>query len=286
MTRMPQSPTAAEARPIAQKDAAETFGEPDVTVSGTGVETSSGSIQMRDSEETAIGPDPNGNYIDNAEGGMVISPIVNISEVSATLQSSSWSTSGEIDGYKIERLSDGAIVGEKTGLGGTVSPGDTLTLTGLSLDPSHEYAVYVTDSEDKMDVSYNSQSGFDHSGEAFSTAGAWIDGTRRADITLAFKSIEVTSPPLDVSAYITWSDPDDIYRWDAATFAASPDGETVTVNIEANDGSGWTEIATDISRGDSINAHPDSAVRFRVDIKRQDIYNNPTLDSIYRRWVV
>lgn len=91
-----------------------------------------------------------------------------------------------------------------------------------------------------------------------------------------------------VSAYVEWPQPTDIFRWDAATFNATTEGETVDVYIEesTDGGSTWTEIAGPISRGQPINAEPDSEVRLRADLQRDDSSNNPRLNSVYRRWVV
>ncbi|WP_058365230.1 hypothetical protein [Haloparvum sedimenti] len=87
------------------------------------------------------------------------------------------------------------------------------------------------------------------------------------------------------SVTIEWPAPPDVYRWDAASFQISEDGETVGVFIEENDGTGWTEIAGPISPGDQIAAHPNSQVRFRVELSRTDRSNNPALDAIYRRYI-
>lgn len=91
-----------------------------------------------------------------------------------------------------------------------------------------------------------------------------------------------------VSAYVEWPQPTDIFRWDAATFNATTEGETVDVYIEesTDGGSTWTEISGPISRGQPINAEPDSEVRLRADFQRDDDSNNPRLNSVYRRWVV
>lgn len=100
--------------------------------------------------------------------------------------------------------------------------------------------------------------------------------------------LSTNGPATSSTIYVTWPQPTDIYRWDAATFQTSPDGETVEVYVEesTDGGSTWTEIQGPIERGDQIGADPGSRVRFRVELSRNDTANNPTLDAIYRRWVV
>lgn len=88
------------------------------------------------------------------------------------------------------------------------------------------------------------------------------------------------------SVTVEWPTPEDVYRWDAGTYSASSDGETVAVYVEENDGSGWTQIAGPIDRGQTITAAPSSQMRYRIELSRSDERNNPTLDAIYRRWVV
>jgi hypothetical protein len=97
-----------------------------------------------------------------------------------------------------------------------------------------------------------------------------------------------SDPPLSGTTYVEWPEPADVYRWDAATFQRTEDGETVSVYIEESTDGGdtWTEIAGPISRGQDITADPASEVRFRVELSRSDTANSPSLDAIYRRWVV
>lgn len=83
---------------------------------------------------------------------------------------------------------------------------------------------------------------------------------------------------------VEWPAPADVYAWDLAQLQRSVDGETVDVFVEADDGSGWTEIAGPIARGAPIDADADSNVRFRVEIARSNRNNDPTLDMVARRF--
>jgi len=126
------------------------------------------------------------------------------------------------------------------------------------------------------------------------TAGCFdiLSGNPDSDTTIGatytVKSVTAVEKKPSGTATIGWAKPADVYRWDAATFQAARDGETVEVYVEesTDGGSTWTEIQGPIGRGDQIEADPRSRVRFRVELARSDTSNNPTLDAIYRRWVV
>lgn len=101
-------------------------------------------------------------------------------------------------------------------------------------------------------------------------------------------SIAVEAPAFSGQATIEWTYPNDVIEWDVAAFQTSPDGETVEVYIQesTDGGSTWTEIQGPIIRGQKIQAGPESRVRYRVELSRSDLSNNPTFDAAYRRWIV
>jgi hypothetical protein len=98
--------------------------------------------------------------------------------------------------------------------------------------------------------------------------------------------IEVEFSPTSGDALIEWDKgvPTDIFEWDVATYTATEDGETVTVDVE--DGQG-NVLLSDISRNTDISSIATSEnVTLRVNLSRSDTSNNPTLDSAYRSWLV
>jgi hypothetical protein len=98
--------------------------------------------------------------------------------------------------------------------------------------------------------------------------------------------VDNTFPKTSGDVLIEWDKgvPTDIFAWDVATFTRTLDGETVTVDVE--DGNG-NVLLSDISRNTDISSIATTEnVTLRVNLSRNDMNNNPTLDSAYRSWVV
>jgi hypothetical protein len=98
------------------------------------------------------------------------------------------------------------------------------------------------------------------------------------------------------NALIEWDRgvPTDIFEWDVATFTRTLDGETVDVFVAYSDdgGSTWTRsnsgnpITRNYSLRDDANITPDVDVRIEAELSRTDTANNPTLNSVYRSWLL
>jgi len=162
------------------------------------------------------------------------------------------------------------------------SGGDTISLRA-SLSSGSTYRVYLVGSN------YTSvRSGYGNTAIGPATGMSSLQGYNDGSSSAIwnFDSTESLAPRTSATTIIEWPDPPDLYAWDRALFQRQPDGGTVDVYVEANDGTGWTEIAGPITRGDDIPADPADNVRFRVEFSRPDTSNNPALEAIYRRRVV
>jgi hypothetical protein len=271
MGRDPPIPT--PPRPVAGKDVAQTFAESDVsmtlpwaTVAGEGVEMS-GSASASATADALSSPSTI-----TAKSGMEFSVRgpTPVTEVSADINpnSTGYSRAG------IRDLTEGTTVTTKY-------PGSfsTVTFSGLSLDPSHRYAIWADDdgnSWDRAPVNPNSAP------DEFGAFDLWqSDGAGYG----AYTDVTVTagSDPAGV-ALIEWPMAPDVYAWDVAQYLAEKDGETVDVFVEEEQAGGWTEIAGPISRGDRIQADAANNVRYRVELSRASTANNPRLEAIYRRF--
>jgi len=264
----------AEVPAFADKDVARSFGESDVTVSSGAIGVSNESLSLGTSGGTTFTNES--NISGRTKAGVRINPNYRITALTLTRFDSS---NGDFeDGYEVQRLSDGTVVDSGSI---TVSPAETFDIPGLDLSPGTEYAVYLLDSGGvytrKDNDAATSLPEFDVSG------GFDQYGTDPA--VYAFSDVTATVSPNSGSAYIEWPTPNDVFGWDVATFTSSPDGETVDVYVEEDRSGGWTEIAGPIDRGGLIKAaDPSNNVRFRVELSRSDESNDPTLDSIARRW--
>ncbi|MFB6255258.1 MAG: hypothetical protein ABEH58_00785 [Haloplanus sp.] len=183
----------------------------------------------------------------------------------------------------------GALSLEKTD--GTVldkidpaQPGTTYELGGNLASSTKYYVIF--DDGTTTHVEYNSSAGMPYTSADIDMVDGYDGGEGSQPYTFGSVTAKDASAGTSGTAYTEWPYPDDVYAWDTATFTRTLDTETVDIYIEesSDGGSTWTEIAGPISRGDSIPADPANEVRFRVEISRSDTANNPTLDSISRRW--
>jgi hypothetical protein len=260
--------------PIADKDAAETFAESDVMLSHSNTEAASQSIRLRND---ITGDTVSRSADDGSFGNTTVDAfdIVPTDYALSGFDGEIGSNTGTIIRVTVYRESDGATIGEWTGSqsSGTVTvPFDTYAV------PGERYRVEIEQDGSGLGLLQNTSYPYTSTHVDIKDPGGgyfWV-----------FNSVTPDYQAATGSVYVEWPNPDDVFRWDAATFTRTEDGGDVTVNIEENDGTGWTEITPNIARGDSIDAAPDSEVRFRVDMDRTETTNAPTLDSIYRRWVV
>lgn len=264
---------------IASKDRAETFQEADVTVSTTNVGVQNESVTFTsdtiESTTTTRPEDDATNTFESTPYGLRVKPNIDLAGV--RLEQAANSTSSLT--YYVYRVSDGQQLLEQ------YNNGSTVTLQ-VDLDAGTEYNIVGTATN--VDLGYYSTPSFPYTSDSLDITNGAVGSTGTVDDAYIFKSVTGLEPLTDGTATVEWPQPPDVYRWDAATFTTSPDGETVNVFVEesTDGGSTWTEIAGPISRGQDISAVPDSRCRFRVDLSRSDTTNSPSLDSIYRRWVV
>lgn len=91
-------------------------------------------------------------------------------------------------------------------------------------------------------------------------------------------------PALDGSAIVSWPAPADLVGWDIVPFQATPDGETLEVYIEDQNGN---ELAGPLDDpGDISDISRSTNVRVRVELSRASTSNNPRLEAVYRRYKV
>jgi len=257
---------------IAQKDAAETFGESDVSLSFSASEVSNESIQLMGDVTDSFDV---GSGNDGFTGSVSSDVQINVGNTYFT----------QLAGYVDSGASSSTFTvygeGGKELVSKTIDSPDGDTKAEFSeSDYSRPFesgeTVTVTQTASGADILQNDTDYY----------GNLMEIQPNTLYSGNYTSYVLQTTPDRGSVVVEWPDRNDVYRWDAATFQTTPDGETVEVYVEEDDGSSWTKIAGPISRGDQIDADPGSQVRFRVELSRSDTANNPTLDAIYRRWVV
>ena len=277
-----QAAQSATSIPFTKTVRAETFEEPDLTLTHQDSEVASESVQIKAGPvngSTADPPDPNNIGSSTAPTGLVIKP-------NRTLSGVETQVNANVSGVTTLRLvsdSDGSLIASKS-----ISGSGTYSITAdTPLEPGARYRVLV----DADGASYTHIRGTENTASASSSDVDIVSGWNPYGVTSRTTSLNYVTALYGVSsgtAYIERPYPPGVHSWDAATFQATPDGETVEVFVEesTDGGTTWDEIQGPISRGDQIDAPPSAAVRFRVELSREDASNNPTLDSIYLRYEV
>jgi hypothetical protein len=265
-------------------DAAETFTESDVSLSKSGIRITGGSAELQDGATASESYGSASTTQLDIPGGWQITPLATVGEVTVTLPGTN---STEYDRIKILTADGQSTVRDEPIDLSTFSQGDTMTLSGLSLTAGTSYAVVLDRSSTTDETTYVKTLSSDPSANSLYDYNGWLNGNERADL-YAFSALSASQPVVTSGTMaVGWPAPTDIYAWDRATFQRSEPSGSVGVYVEVDDGSGWSEVAGPISRGDSIPADPGDSVRFRVELSRPSSGDpSPTLDAIYRRWVV
>ena len=276
MTRFP-AVGGGDNRPVASKDRAETFTENDLSLSNNKTTVKSESLGLKDKATGSAVDGANLNSSANSTDhfGVQVNPNTQLTGFTGILGSAGIS----IEYVRLYDIDNGVEIDRDS----SVSAGSSFEVTG-AIEANTTYWLTAFSSEFGS-VDFNSSPSYSYTSSDFDVTGGVSQSSDNADWWI-MESITSLKGRLSGSSIISWDPPNDVYRWDASTFQFTPDGETVKVYVEENDGSGWTEIQGPISRGDQIEADPGSNVRFRVELARSDTSNNPTLDAIYRRWVV
>jgi len=275
---MTRDPPLADSMSAGLIDRAETFAESDVTVNHTATQTVSESIELHLSVSDTFVTSRSSNVFDRTEVGVEISPNETLEGVEADVAGSGdWSDG--FDEVRLTRVSDDTILETDTSAGF----GDTVRFE-RTLSSTENYYITAYDSSATSDPPEMSDSSA--STATFDVPGGFDSGGTAG--VFAFDAVRSLQTATSGSPTIEWSSPTDIYRWDSVLFQATPDGETVTVDVQesTDGGSTWTTIATDVSRGQEITADPANEVRLKVNLSRSDTANNPTLDAAYRRYVI
>ncbi|WDY79070.1 hypothetical protein ORF23 [Halorubrum tailed virus] len=261
---------------------AETFEEPDLTLTHTDTEVASESVQIKAGTitgSTADPSDPNNYDSSTAPTGLVIKPNRTLSGVVTQVNAN---VSG-VTTLSLVSDSDGSLIASKS-----ISGSGRYSITAdTPLEPGARYRVLV----DADGATYTSSRAYYNTASATSSDVDVVDGFLDGSVTSRTICLNYVTALYGVSsgtAYIERPYPPGVHSWDAATFQATPDGETVEVYVEesTDGGTTWDEIQGPISRGDQIDAPPSAAVRFRVELSREDTFNNPTLDRINLRYEV
>lgn len=266
--------TVSDLNKFTQTDSAQTFAESDVSVSHNKTTVSNNSVQLKQFF-------PGANYTNSIDSpasgyggsyGFKINPNINLDGLELAISNLNSSNVGSVT---IEELSSNTVVADQS-----VTRGSTVAV-GANLVAGTEYSVTL-DLDGNLGYSNNVPTVPFDAGDFTITEIITAIGDR----WVVFDSVTALTTPTSGSATVSWTETNDVYQWDALNFTRTLDNESVDVFVEesTDGGSTWTEIQGPVSRGDPIQANAGADVRFRIDFARSNTSNNPSLDSIYRRY--
>lgn len=269
---------------VADKDVARTFAESDLALTVDDCGISAESVALSFTGQPTNRTDDDASTSDTAKHGVTINPNGPLVGVEATISANS---SGFTTAY-IYETSTGNLITSKDISG--KAAGDTVRLDGVSLSEGTDYNLVMDDGGNSWTVGRDeSDNSFPYTGRHLDIVDAAYNSTGSNLYAAAYTDVAGIGDNSTGTVYVEWDPadtaPKDAVGWDVAYFTRTLDSEAVDVYAEEAQGSpGWTEVAGPMARGDSIPADPSNDVRFRVELSRADTANNPTLDSILRRW--
>jgi len=241
-------------RPIADTDEAETFQESDVTLSQSRTTVNSGEVQLsQNAQPVRTLFDKSGNKEPTDSYTTLVSGEVTLSENTSISYDITAEPIASDDPTGTARLRD-------TTRGVTIAKGDYKVTSVPTPARLQQTESIISGSQTTVNLAFqvkNAEANYD----------AQLIKNKR---------------PQSGTAVVEWPEPTDVFRWDAVTFQRQGD---VTVDIQHNDGSGWTTAKTNVDPGEEIEARPTDRVRFRVQLQKVDT-GTSALESIYRRWIV
>jgi hypothetical protein len=274
---MGRDPSLVTGRPWSpgRMDEAETFAESDVTLTHTKTTVAGEGVELSDSSGSSftksnLGTSSGGG---DPDVGVIINPNRDVSAVTFTM-----ATSGNISGgtVYVEDTSGNVLASQSS-----VGSGDSGNIS-VALSGGTDYRLYYNDGDD------------DHGGVDTGPSYPYtttdvdiVDGYHtggRIDRWYSFKEVGVEYIATTGTVTVEWPAPDDLAGWDIVPFQTAPDGETVEVYAEDQNGNKLAGPLED--PGDISSVSRSTNVRIRVDLSRSDTANNPRLEAVYRRYKV
>jgi len=258
-------------------DTASTFAESGVSINHSKTTVTDGAIKL---SPYVSRPDDNNSYqYYSVKYGLEFEPQADLSEITATISSN---TSGESTVYIYD--------GDANQLTSEPSPGagNSVTLTA-SLSASTKYYIVVDDGGNSYTSGYYDNASFPYTSSAVDiTSGAYEDSGLIGSASYAHAIKSLGESASSGTATVEFSQPASVRRWESASFQADHDRETVAVFVETSSdgGSTWTDWQSKpIGPGTDLTAiRAGDRVRFRVELSRGDIANDPRVTLLSRQY--
>lgn len=275
---------------INRVNSAETFEEPEVSISGD-LGAVNNNLEITSlADGTTLTYNQNNTYTGNSAGqdlGLGINPNKDLLGIRLT----PWAGNSGLNGDSVYlEKTDGTVLDSTT----YVDNSTDITLKA-NLNSGTDYRVYVT-TDSTTDTAYADPNNVYESTD-IDSAGGYAPNFYGSTIDdgsgeLIFKSVTALEGRSSGTGNIEWATERDVNEWDTATYQQTPDGGTVNVYVAYNDGNGWTRSnnGNPISRGYDLgadsNIDPSDNVRLEVSLSAPSTSENPRLESAYLSWQV
>ncbi len=252
------------------------FNESFITITHNNTVVNAGGIEIDDSVlnpgNTTSRTDDDSSASVTAKYGLKITAKTNMNGVRVVLSSL---TSGATTAYLLDSTGTTILASA------TISGGQADLV--YDLQANTDYIVAVDAGGASYTVGYVAGT-YPVTGADIDIIGAFTGGSGAYWAILSITSLfKVTS----ASAYVEFNHPSDISMWDLVTYQTTPNGETVTIDIESStDGVTWTTEFTNITQNFDISTIPASKqVRFKINLSRVNTANNPRVEYLARRFI-
>jgi len=260
----------------------QTFGEGNVTVTHNNTKISSESAELTTAEtigttaDTGLSGDTNQYGYSNPRG-VIINPNKELDGVNLECAQG---VTGTTHAY-LKKESDGTVLDKVAYTGGSDNPAKLRA----TLQSGTEYRVVVDNENGDYDLRQSSSASYPYSSTDVDIPKSSYGGNTNTSYRYSVSTITAITVDAKTSGdtLIEFDNiPQGLSEWGYIEFTRTLNGETVSVDVELDDG---TVIATDVPNHFPL-APIDSAknVRVRANISRKDTNNNPTLDSLTRSY--
>jgi hypothetical protein len=272
--------------PVRVTQEASTFSEASIDVQLNNTQIKNGSIQLGfKSGDTVTRPDDNFQISTRQNGiGMQVNPNVSLDGLRVEISS----LTGPVQDVFIADSSENILIEKTAGF----SSGDVIDLP-QPLAANTDFFVGVYNNQNDYNDGLNNSTSAPFTSPDFDVTARAFDchpddgqsaSTPTGSSFGTFKSIaSLNGDALSGDALISFGPPTDIISYDLATFQATADGETVSVDVEDGGGS---VLFSDISQNIDISTvSPSTNVKLRANLSRSNTANNPTIDFLARRFI-
>lgn len=262
--------------PVKPIQEASTFAESNVTVTHNKTTLSNGSVMLDLVEGATTSRDADNDSNSATNGGLTINPNTDLVGVEVAVSAN---TSGP-QTAEIRDSNHNTLTSKDVS---NLSAGDRFRLEAALSSGTKYYLVLSASTEGR----FYPDAAWPYTGTDLDITYGYLNDSEDEYGAYCLNDVTGLFDATSGDALISWDSgvPTDNEEWVDAGYQISPDGETVTIDVEDSSGN---VLESNISQGYPLDTDPDVSplddIRLRVNLSRADTSNNPTADYLYRRY--